>query len=92
MSESEKREQAHEIRLINRKSFCADGVLYVEHFEEGCLSLSTVMGQITVEGKDLKIEGFSKENGRVEICGEICGVFYNEELRPKKKLFERFFQ
>ena len=92
MSEALKNEQSHEIKLTNRKSFCTDGVLYVEHFEETSLTLTTVMGQMTVEGRNLKIEGFSKEEGKVYICGEIAGIYYSEEMRPKKKFFERFFQ
>ena len=92
MSEAEKREASHELRILNRKIFFVDGVLYVEHFEESCLTLSTVMGRMTVEGRNLKIEGFSKEDGSVHICGEITGVFYSEETHVKKKFFERFFQ
>lgn len=92
MSEIEKKTQLHEFRLQNRKNFYTDGVLYVEHFEETYLTLSTVMGQMTVEGKNLKIEGFSKENGCVHICGEISGIFYNEEAVGKKNFFERFFR
>ncbi len=92
MSETEKREASHEIHIINRETLLAGGVLYVESFDDRSLSLKTVMGKMTVEGKKLKIEGFSKTEGSVCISGEIDGFYYNEEPREKKKLFERFFQ
>lgn len=92
MSEAEKKNMSQVLHLVDRKHFQADGVLFVEHFEENILSLSTVMGQLSVEGKDLKIEGFCKENGVVEISGEIQGVYYAEDNRIKKRFFERFFQ
>ena len=66
-------------------------MLFVEGFDETALSISTVMGEMTIEGRALKIEEFSKEEGNVRISGEICGYYYTESPREKKKLFERFF-
>lgn len=92
MSETEKKNGSQELRLFDRKLFRVDGVLFVERFEENGLSLSTVMGELNVEGEGLKIEGFCKENGIVEISGKIYGMYYAEDNRAKKKYFERFFQ
>ncbi|MBP3592229.1 MAG: hypothetical protein J6K14_07075 [Clostridia bacterium] len=92
MSDTEIKEASHEIHINNREAFLAGGVLYVESFDDRSLSLKTVMGRMTVEGKKLKIEDFSKAEGKICISGEIDGFYYNEEPREKKKLFERFFQ
>ncbi|MBQ7407281.1 MAG: hypothetical protein IJW11_05940 [Clostridia bacterium] len=92
MTEEEKKKASHEIRLCKRELFLADGVLYVESFDDTSLSLSTVMGELILEGKDLKIEGFSKENGTVRIIGTVQAIYYGDEPRTKKKLFGRLFQ
>lgn len=92
MSELNTKEISHEIRIKNRESFFSDGVLYVESFDENGLTLSTVRGGMFVEGKNLKIEGFCKEDGTIHICGEILGFYYVEESRTKKKFLERFFK
>ena len=92
MQGEEKSVPNHEIRINNREAFVANGVLYVESFDDASLSLSTVMGELILEGQDLKIEGFSKENGTVRIIGTIRAFYYADEPRAKKKLFGRFLQ
>jgi sporulation protein YabP len=92
MVQEEKTKNDHEIRLSKREAFVADGVLYVESFDEKGLSLATVMGELVIEGENLKIEGFSKENGTVRITGMVQGIYYGDETRSKKKLFGRLFQ
>ena len=48
--------------------------------------------ELVIEGENLKIEGFSKENGTVRITGMVQGIYYGDETRSKKKLFGRLFQ
>ena len=91
MEQETKKNDPHEVRIISRKTLLASGVLFVESFDESSLSISTVMGDMIIEGRSLKIEEFSKEEGSVRVCGEIGGYYYNEHSREKKKLFERFF-
>ena len=92
MEQEQKKQQSHEVRVLMREMLFANGVLFVESFDETNLSISTVMGEMIVEGRNLKIEEFSKEEGKVRICGEITGYYYNEQPREKKKLLERFFK
>ncbi len=91
MEQEQKKQQLHEVRVMGREILFATGVLFVESFDETSLSISTVMGEMTIDGRSLKIEEFSKEEGTVRICGEIGGYYYNEQPREKKKLLERFF-
>ena len=90
MEQESKKKQTHEVRVTDRDVLIASGVLFVEGFDEASLMISTVLGELIVEGQALKIEEFSKEEGTVRICGKIRGYYYNEP-REKKKLFERFF-
>lgn len=89
---NEIKEHLHSMHLFGRERLEVEGVTYVESFDNTGLSLSTVMGDISVEGRDLKIEGFCKEKGTVIIQGIVNGIFYSEETKGRKKLFERLFQ
>ena len=92
MPQEEKLERNHDIRLIQREVFVASGVLYVESFDDTSLSLSTVMGDLMIEGQDLKIEGFSKEDGTVRIIGRVQALYYSDVPKTKKKFFGKLFQ
>lgn len=92
MSEGEKSKATHEVVVTDRKRLTAGGVQFVDSFDEYSLTLTTSMGQMTVEGQSLKIEDFSNESGTVRICGEISGYYYSEKSVVKKKLFERFMK
>ena len=85
MPQEEKLERNHDIRLIQREVFIANGVLYVESFDDTSLSLSTGMG-------DLMIEGFSKEEGTVRIIGKVQALYYSDVPKVKKKFFGKLFQ
>ena len=84
-------EKNHEIHLSQREAFVASGVLYVESFDDSSLTLSTVMGELMIDGQDLKIEGFSKEEGTVRISGKVQAICYGDEKGVKRKLFGRLF-
>ena len=92
MEQGQTKQNSHEVRVVGREILFANGVLFVESFDDAALTISTVMGDMTVEGRALKIEEFSKDEGIVRICGEISGYYYNEQPREKKKLLERFLK
>ena len=62
--------------LENKSVFTLDGVINVESFNDDYLDLSTNLGDVTVEGKNLKIEELCQENGKILVKGEISGFFY----------------
>ena len=90
MGEEEKSIKGHSLQIKERSLLLAEGVMFVESFDDVGLVLSTALGSLTVEGQDLKIEEFSKETGKARITGKIDGVFYTDQKRPRKRLFERF--
>ena len=73
------------IKIENKTSFVADGVLAVLTFDNDYLSLETVNGRLSVEGKDLKILDLSKECFKITVSGDITGVFFEGE--KKRGLF-----
>jgi sporulation protein YabP len=84
--------QKHEIVLKNRRELTVQGVQEVDSFDENSAVLNTVVGELTVEGEELKIGTLDTEKGVVTVSGRINGVFYSED-QPKEKrgIFKRIF-
>ena len=76
--------------IRERSNVTIDGVENVLGFDESYVSLMTVVGRIVVEGRELKIESLSKENGEISVIGKIDGVFYTEEKGAKGVLARIF--
>lgn len=75
----------------DRSSLTLDGVDNVLGFDEEYVSLETRLGKIVIEGRTLKIESLSKENGVILISGRINGILYSDE-KPAKGVFARLFK
>ena len=85
--------QKHEIRVGMRKELYVSGVSEVESFDDTGLLLHTTEGDLTVEGKDLKIGVLDTDSGIVTVSGRIGGLYYGEESEGEKKgLFKRLFR
>lgn len=65
--------------LENRARLIIDGVINVESFNDDYLEISTRLGEISVEGSNLKIEELRQDNGKINITGDISGIFYKGE-------------
>ena len=77
--------------IKNRSEISLDGVMNVEGFDESYVSLATSGGRIVIEGENLKIEGLTKEDGRILISGKFDAVLYSEE-KSRSGIFSRFFK
>ncbi len=78
--------KSQEIKINNKKVFTADGIQAVLSFDDDFLSLETINGRLSIEGKELKIVDLSKENGKITVVGNIGGVFFEGD-KKKKGLF-----
>lgn len=83
--------KAYQAIINNREKLVINGVLNVESFGEEYLVLNTSLGEVTVEGEDLKIESLTKENGEILIIGKINGFFYKDE-KSEKGFFRKIFK
>ena len=81
----------YETVLTNKEKLVLNGVKNVESFGEDYLVLSTMLGELTVEGKYLKIESLTKENGEIVIHGKICGIFFKDP-EGEKGFFRKLFK
>ena len=68
----------HKLTLNERKVLTMTGVSEVVSFDEMCVVLHTAQGNLTVQGRDLKLKQLSLEGGQVEVDGVICGFSYEE--------------
>lgn len=81
------------LTLTDRKTLSVDRVQFVENFEPSQISISTECGKIVVEGKDLRIEDLSREDGKILICGTVEGIFYAENSPARGAgFFSRFLK
>ena len=67
------------------------GVNDIRGFDEGYVSLDTKSGKVTLEGKDMKIESLSKEDGHIFVSGDISGVFCDREIEKSRGFIKRIF-
>jgi len=84
-------DKANRLLITDRDKLEINGVINVESFGEDYLILNTTLGQITIEGNDLKIESLTKENGEILIVGKINGLFYKDE-KGERGFFKKIFK
>lgn len=74
----------HQVVITDKNRLEMDSVISVRAFDEDGVLLETSVGNISVEGKDLKIENFEKASSRILITGTITCVVYLEKRMKKK--------
>ena len=77
----------HSILLRDRAELEADGVEEVLSFDEGAVAAKTSRGEMTVEGKALRISGFDAAAGKLRIQGEIECVCYADKKERRRGFF-----
>ena len=79
---AEQKNGLHSLVMENRKKLVISGVKEVEGFTETEVRLYTDMGQITVKGKNLKVNQVSTETGELIMNGDmINSVVYSEKTK-----------
>lgn len=83
----------HAFSVTMRKEMNISGVQEVESFDESCVTLHTVGGDMTVEGSGLRIGVLDTERGVVTLSGTIDAVFYTgDRSEEKRSLFRKLFR
>lgn len=79
---AEQKNGLHGLVMENRKRLVISGVKEVEGFTETEVRLYTDMGQITVKGRNLKVNQVSTETGELIMNGDmINSVVYSEKTK-----------
>jgi len=79
--------QTHTMNISMRKQMTISGVSEVESFDELGAVLQTCCGELTIEGKDIKIGTLDSERGVVELEGRIDALFYSDTEDGKRRGF-----
>ena len=87
-------DQKQDIRLFSRKRMELSGISEVGSLTDEQITLSSSLGNIAIEGRDLKIESFSTEKGDLIINGDFDGVYYfgQKDDGEKRGLFRKLLK
>jgi sporulation protein YabP len=90
-TEAIKEHKPHRITMNQRESMELNGVTDVISFDEQMVVLSTVCGDMAIEGSALHIHVLSMEQGVVALDGRIDSVSYYERETTDKSEKRGFF-
>ena len=79
--------RAHTVTLKDREELRADGVTEVLAFDDVAVTAKTSLGEMTVEGKELRILAFDAAAGTLTVRGALESVSYREAKERKRSLF-----
>lgn len=80
-------EGVHTLSLISRTHAELSGVTEVLSFDETAVVLSTVCGELTVEGEELRVGTLDMTRGILVIDGKISALYYTETRQTRKRGF-----
>ena len=66
-----------------RKKLTLTGATEVVRFDEDLVELNTSLGQLTIEGRDLRLKCLSLDTGTLVVEGEISALRYMEPGRKR---------
>lgn len=84
---NQKAREEQELKLLSRKHLDVDGVREVIKFDEEVVDLLTSCGELSIEGKNLKISVLDTDKGVVSLDGIIDALYYSVEQEEKKRGF-----
>ena len=91
-----KKNDRHEIKIINRKLLEVTGVMNIESFDSQEFLLQTGCGYLAVRGENLHIRNLNLEEGLVSIEGNVFDMGYiDETVSPGDKakgFFNKLFK
>ena len=79
------KKEGSRLRITDRREITVDGVKEVTLLDQSTVCLNTSLGELTLEGEDLKIDSLLKSEGVCTVRGRISGIYYETEKRIKKR-------
>ena len=77
----------HSINILSRKKVKITGVTQLISFDEFSVLLSTICGNVEIDGEELHVETLDLEHGIAVLNGSINGIGYFADKRKKKSFF-----
>lgn len=82
----------HNIVMNNRKTLSISGVNEVVSCDEEIVVIRTVMGELSVSGTRLHIGSFNRENGELQLDGNVKELVYTDLETNRRGLFDKLFR
>lgn len=79
----------HRISLEEGKRLTMTGVTDVDNFNDKVLLVYTSMGELTVRGRNIRVESFGNEDGELTAVGDIRALIYGDRDKRSKIGFFR---
>ena len=83
---------SHNLIMQERKNLILGGVCDVYSFSEELMIIETTMGELTIRGEGLHIEGFNRETGDMQMNGRVVALAYTGDAKKSGSLFGRIFR
>lgn len=83
--------QTHTMQIDNRSSMSLTGVTEVVNFSDCVIELVTVMGGLTVKGKNLNMSRLNTDTGELSVSGDIHTAMYTN-VKKKGSILEGLFK
>ena len=87
--EGQKIARPHSISITDRSSGTVTGVEKVLSVSPELIAVKTVLGDMSVSGKNLDVNSFSEKDGALSFSGNVDSIRY---ARPKEPLLKRIFK
>ena len=87
-----RRVKTQAIHIENRELMSITGIKEVISFNDVEIVLMTDLGELRIEGNDLRITKLNVDDGNVIIEGQIIALEYEETTMQKGGLFSRVFR
>lgn len=84
----EKAFESHSLVISDRRHSELTGIDDVLSFDDSVITVHSALGDMSLEGEELKIDSFSSDKGVLSVSGKVCGVYYHdqdEKRRPQKR-------
>ena len=90
---SDKIFESHSISVNDRRHSELTGIDDVLSFDDNSITMHSAMGDMVIEGEELKIESFSADRGILTVMGKVNGLYYLDDedkkrSSSKKRLFK----
>ena len=75
----------HSILITDRSKCELNDIKEILCFDEYSVYVLSSMGELEIEGEELKIGNFSSDNGLLSVTGKICGILYNDDSSKRRR-------
>ncbi len=87
----------HHIVMRNRESMDLTGVIRIDSLNDMEFVLQTILGYITIRGRDLEMKSVNIDKGELSITGYVSSIEYfddidDDKMATTKSFFSKLFR